>query len=67
MAAYSGKYPTTRPRRNRQSEWQRRLVRENRVTVDDLIWPLFVQEGEGLVTPIVSVRMRGRLSACTLA
>jgi porphobilinogen synthase len=34
-----------RPRRNRRSEWARRLVRENVLTTDDLIWPLFVIEG----------------------
>ncbi|MDX6807117.1 porphobilinogen synthase [Terrihabitans rhizophilus] len=35
-----------RPRRNRKTEWSRRLVRENLVTADDLIWPLFIIEGE---------------------
>jgi porphobilinogen synthase len=34
----------TRPRRNRKSDWIRRLVRENVLTVDDLIWPLFVAD-----------------------
>jgi porphobilinogen synthase len=33
-----------RPRRNRKAEWTRRLLRENVLTVDDLIWPLFVAE-----------------------
>jgi porphobilinogen synthase len=36
---------TTRMRRNRKSEWARRLVRENVLTTDDLIWPLFVVDG----------------------
>ncbi|MEX2034035.1 MAG: porphobilinogen synthase [Xanthobacteraceae bacterium] len=36
---------TTRPRRNRRSDWARRMVRENVLTTDDLIWPLFVAEG----------------------
>ncbi|WP_188581199.1 porphobilinogen synthase [Azorhizobium oxalatiphilum] len=36
----------TRLRRNRKSDWSRRLVRENTLTVDDLIWPIFVMEGE---------------------
>src|SRR6266480_530092 len=31
-----------RPRRNRKAEWARRLVRENVLTTDGLIWPLFV-------------------------
>ena len=34
-----------RPRRNRKAEWTRRLVRENVLTTDDLIWPLFLVEG----------------------
>src|SRR5436305_4351009 len=36
---------TTRPRRNRRTEWARRMVRENVLTTDDLIWPMFVSEG----------------------
>jgi porphobilinogen synthase len=36
-----------RPRRNRKADWTRRLVRENVLTVDDLIWPLFVADGTG--------------------
>lgn len=36
---------TQRPRRNRQNAWVRRLVAENNVTVNDLIWPVFVLEG----------------------
>ena len=36
-----------RPRRNRRTDWARRMVREHVVTVDDLIWPLFLVEGEG--------------------
>jgi porphobilinogen synthase len=36
---------TRRPRRNRKSDWSRRLVRENVLTVDDLIWPIFLNEG----------------------
>jgi len=35
-----------RPRRNRKAEWSRRLVRENVLTTNDLIWPLFLIEGE---------------------
>jgi porphobilinogen synthase len=36
-----------RPRRNRKTDWSRRLVRENTLTVDDLIWPLFLNEAAG--------------------
>jgi porphobilinogen synthase len=44
-----------RPRRNRKAEWARRLVRENILTTDDLIWPLFVIEGHKQRTPIASM------------
>jgi porphobilinogen synthase len=40
-----------RPRRNRRTDWARRLLRENVVTVDDLIWPLFVAEESGTAVP----------------
>jgi porphobilinogen synthase len=36
---------TVRPRRNRRTDWARRMVRENVLTTDDLIWPLFVAGG----------------------
>lgn len=42
---YTGKYPNSRPRRLRQSDWVRRLTREHRLSVDDLIWALVVHEG----------------------
>jgi porphobilinogen synthase len=35
-----------RPRRNRKAEWSRRLVRENVLTADDLIWPIFLIDGD---------------------
>ena len=41
-----GQYPATRMRRNRMKAFSRRMLAENRVSVDDLIWPLFVIEGE---------------------
>ena len=41
-----------RPRRNRKAEWSRRLVAEHKLTVDDLIWPLFLCEGAGKREPI---------------
>jgi porphobilinogen synthase len=46
---------TQRPRRNRRTEWARRLVREHRLDVADLIWPLFLIEGEGREEPIPSM------------
>ncbi|QTL02391.1 porphobilinogen synthase [Aquabacter sp. L1I39] len=44
--AHTGLPLTHRLRRNRKADWSRRLVRENTLTVDDLIWPVFVIEGE---------------------
>ena len=41
-----GAYPRVRLRRNRRHEWSRRLVAENRLIPEDLIWPLFVHDGE---------------------
>jgi porphobilinogen synthase len=51
-----------RPRRNRKSEWARRLVRENVLTTDDLIWPLFVIDGHNSRAPIASMPGVERLS-----
>jgi porphobilinogen synthase len=44
-----------RPRRNRKSEWARRLVRETRLSVDDLIWPVFLVEGVGRRDAVASM------------
>ncbi|MEJ8573694.1 porphobilinogen synthase [Microbaculum marinum] len=44
-----------RPRRNRRADWARRLVRENLLGVDDLIWPLFVVSGTGVREPVASM------------
>ena len=52
----------TRMRRNRRSEWARRLVRENVVTADDLIWPIFVMDGDNARAPIASMPGVERLS-----
>lgn len=52
----------TRPRRNRKTEWSRRLVRENVVSTNDLIWPLFVVEGEGHREKVPSMPGVERLS-----
>jgi porphobilinogen synthase len=57
-----GRYPATRPRRNRRFDWSRRLVAEHRLTVDDLIWPVFVCEGESRRQPIGSMPGAERLS-----
>lgn len=50
-----GKFPQVRMRRNRQHAWTRALVAENHITVHDLVWPVFVQEGEKTRTPIASM------------
>lgn len=42
-----GQYPATRMRRLRRHDWSRRLVAEHQLSVDDLIWPLFVHDGKG--------------------
>ena len=46
---------THRPRRNRRSDWVRRLVRENTLSVDDLIWPMFVVDGVNIAAPVASM------------
>src|SRR5260370_26854255 len=51
-----------RPRRNRKAEWARRLVRENVLTTDDLIWPLFVIDGHNKRTGVASMPGVDRLS-----
>jgi porphobilinogen synthase len=51
-----------RPRRNRKAEWARRLVRENILTSDDLIWPLFVVDGHNTRTAVASMPGVDRIS-----
>ncbi len=53
---------TVRPRRNRRTDWIRRLVREHALTTDDLIWPLFLVEGTGLRVPVDAMPGIERLS-----
>ncbi|MDE4190057.1 porphobilinogen synthase [Phaeobacter gallaeciensis] len=48
-------FPAARLRRTRVSPAIRGLVRENTLTTDDLIWPVFVRDGEGIVEPVVSM------------
>jgi porphobilinogen synthase len=62
-----GKFPTTRLRRNRRHEWSRRLVAEHHLCVDDLIWPIFVHDGQNKRTPIPSMPGVERLSVDLLA
>ena len=51
-----------RMRRNRRADWSRRLIRENALTVNDLIWPIFVMDGENITQPISSMPSVDRLS-----
>ncbi|MCV3738195.1 porphobilinogen synthase [Rhizobium sp. TRM96647] len=51
-----------RMRRNRKADWTRRLVQESRLTVDDLIWPVFVVPGSNVVEPIPSMPGVSRMS-----
>ena len=53
---------TTRLRRNRKAEWSRRLVAENVLTTNDLIWPLFVVDGHNKRLSIASMPGVERLS-----
>ena len=56
-----------RMRRNRKADWTRRLVQENRLTVDDLIWPVFVIPGSFIVEPIPAMPGVNRMSIDKLA
>ena len=48
-------YPSTRMRRNRMKSFSRKLISENYLNIDDLIWPLFVTEGSGIKEEISSM------------
>ena len=48
-------FPIVRPRRLRKNENIRRLVRETKLSVDDLIYPLFIEAGEGIKKEIPSM------------
>jgi porphobilinogen synthase len=51
-----------RLRRNRRTDWSRRLVRETNLTVNDLIWPIFLTDGERRRDPVASMPGVDRLS-----
>ena len=48
-------HPATRFRRTKTSDARRRMVRQTTLTVDDLIWPLFLQDGDDSETPVPSM------------
>ena len=58
----TGSYPATRFRRTKRLGSLRRLVRESTLSVDDLIWPVFVREGEDDETPVPSMPGVARLT-----
>ena len=63
----ASRYPSTRLRRNRRDDWTRRLVAETRLSVDDLIWPVFLIEGEGRTTSVESMPGVSRVTLDRLA
>jgi porphobilinogen synthase len=65
--AAAGTYPAVRMRRNRRDGWTRRLVAENTLSVDDLIWPIFVIEGSGEERPVASMPGQTRVTVDRLA
>ena len=58
----TGSYPATRFRRTKSIDALRRLVRENSLSVDDLIWPVFVRDGKDDETPVPSMPGVARLT-----
>ncbi len=57
-----GAFPVTRMRRMRRDDFSRRLMRENTVTTNDLIYPVFVIEGRGVSEPVPSMPGVSRMS-----
>ena len=55
MSQFYSTFPATRLRRNRKAAWARALVSENTLTSSDLIWPIFVIEGQNKSDPIASM------------
>ena len=51
----TGKYPNLRLRRNRKTDWSRRLISENTLSPNDFVLPIFVIEGKNKKTPIKSM------------
>src|ERR1700761_9035422 len=51
----SNSFPRVRMRRMRRDEFSRRLMRESRLTVDSLIYPVFIVEGSGVRQPVASM------------
>lgn len=62
MSPVHSVFPATRMRRMRRDDFSRRLMREHRLSADDLIYPVFVLEGEGIVQPVPSMPGVSRMS-----
>ncbi len=64
-----GAFPATRMRRTRRHEWSRKLFAETQLSVNDLIWPLFVFDGEGRqpITSLPGVDRLGTDQICRVA
>ncbi len=76
MALTGGKYPEVRMRRMRRDEFSRRLMREHRLSIDDLIYPVFVIDGKNREVDVNSMpgvrrytidRLLRHAEACVLA
>ena len=67
MTSFPARFPKTRMRRMRRDAFSRRLMREARLAPEDLIQPLFVQEGAELRTPVPSMPGVERVSVDLLA
>lgn len=59
---FTGQYPQRRLRRNRYQDFSRRLVSENQLTVNDLIYPVFIVEGKNITQPVSSMPKVNRIS-----
>jgi len=55
-------FPAHRPRRMRRDDWSRRLMQENQLSVDDLIYPIFLLEGKGKSEAVASMPSVNRIS-----
>lgn len=63
----AGRFPLTRPRRNRFDDATRRLVAENSLGISNLIWPIFFMEGTGVTTEVSSMPGAHRVTLDRLA
>lgn len=66
MPTITGQFPARRLRRLRAHDYTRRLVAENNLTVDDLIYPVFIVEGKNIIQPIHSMPNINRMSVDVL-